>query len=444
MTDQEDRRIVACRSDADLAEIGGITILGSAKFGGTLRAAVVGDDADKRAALITAVRAGEHVELLVNATTFRQKDGVMNRKKTRLAAAALDATARTFVGMPVLVDHNQWSQSSRIGTITSSELSMHGGTGWASFNQQLKIVKPEAVISVLDGTIDRFSIGWLATGPVMCSVHGVDVRGSDSCYCWPGDSVMTDGKSQTVEFVFTSAEGIEVSAVNVPAVKGTKVDDIRTALALELDIRPRSAEPARTMNFTKLMAALSLATLASPEDDARAAEVVEGLRRGRLAAEQERDTARGERDTARAELATAQLAATNAEKAGRETRVKSMLDGAYRDGKLLFSRSAEDPTKVLASPREERLRRIAAEPNGLAALEAELAEMPVLAPVGLRAVNPGDRQPPREQTLATGPGSGDPTYEAALGEAMRQQGLKPEDVAAAQAQINKRRAQGNH
>lgn len=402
-TERSDRRIIACRSDSDLAEIGAITILGG-KFAGELRASVVGSDADKRGALIAAVRAGtEHTELLVGATTFRQKDGVSNRRNVRFANDALEATAASFVGMPVLLDHDTRSQSSRIGTIVESSMSTHGGTGWASFNQQLKIVKPEAVISVLDGTIDRFSIGWLPTGPVLCSVHGVDVRGSDSCYCWPGDTLTIDGKLRTVEYVFSSAEGIEVSAVNVPAVKGTKVEDIRTALAFELDFAPRHPQPAR-MLFTRLAALLGIASLSAAPDEDRAIAAVEDLRRGKLAAEQERDTARAGKVEAEAKLALAEKAAETARLAAEETQVQALIDGAYRDGKLGYSRNAEDPDKALPSPREDRLRRIGREKDGLAALRAELAEMPEVIPVGKRVVQSGDRQQEREPTLDTGAG----------------------------------------
>ena len=233
-------RILGCRSDALLADLAGkIEVIGWP--GGTTLEAAPGGDLDRRRELITSVRGGQHVELAITARTYRQKDGAPNRRGLRFATAVLGELAASFVGMPLLRDHDAGAQDARIGTVTASELSVDGGTGWASFVQVLQIVKPDAVISVLDGTLDRFSIAWAPTGPVLCSVHGTDLRSRDACGCWPLDVVQVDGASHVVEFEFQSAEGTEVSAVNVPAVKGTKIDDVRAALAAELDLRPRFA-----------------------------------------------------------------------------------------------------------------------------------------------------------------------------------------------------------
>lgn len=435
--DHKADQIVACSSDADLAELGLITILGGGRFAGELRGSDIGTGSAKRADLISAVRAGtDHVELMVDATTFRQKPGVMNRKYIRVAPGALDAMAKSYVGMPILVDHDSRTQASRIGTIMSSEMSTHGGTGWSVFNQQLKIVKPEAVISVLDGTIDRFSVAWLPTGPVMCSVHGVDVRGPESCCCWPGDGVMVDGETRTVEYEFSSAEGTEVSAVNVPAVLGTKVNDIRTALALELDFAPRSSQPA-TMNFARLMAILGLNSLATPADEDRALQAIEDLRRGRLAAEQERDTARTRVSEVESERDAERSAATAAKLAAQETQVNALIEGAYRDGKLGYSRNAESPELAMPSPREARLRRIAAGPNGLSELAAELAEMPQVIPIGKRVVGPGDREPAREPTLAAD--VGDQQLDSELQSIAEKSGQSIQGLRAEAARIRNRR-----
>jgi phage head maturation protease len=205
------------------------SVLAITAGGETLRA---GDPAERNK-LIESVRAGKQLPLDVLATTFRQKDGTPNRRFLRFKPGALAAVAKSYVGMPLILDHNAWDQQARIGTITASELVQDAGG--QAFRQTLNIVKPEAVISVLDGTIDRFSIGWSGTGPVHCTVHQLDVRGRGSCGCWPGDKVLVDGVSKTVEYEFQSAEGTEVSAVNVPAVKGTGISDVRAALAAERD-----------------------------------------------------------------------------------------------------------------------------------------------------------------------------------------------------------------
>jgi hypothetical protein len=364
-----DRTALACRSDLLVDKLDGDIVVSLAGKGSyTLKA---GDPAENRADLITAIRGGQHAELELRATTFRQKDGMPNRRYLRHAPGSLSALAASYVGMPVLLDHDTHAQASRIGTITSSELHDHGGTGWQSFKMGLQIVKPEAVISVLDGTLDRFSIGWSATGPVNCSVHGVDVRSRDSCGCWPGETVMLDGKPQVVEFEFQSADGTEVSAVNVPAVKGTGIQEVRAALAAELSLAIPSKE---TRMFTRLAAALGLTALTAAEED-RAVTTIDELRRRALAAEQERDAGRttlSTRDARITELET-ELAASRA------IAINDAIDGAYRDGKLMFARDPETGD-ALRSPREQRLRKLA-ERDGVKALCDELAEMPQVVPV---------------------------------------------------------------
>ena len=61
-----------------------------------------------------------------------------------------------------------------------------------------------AVEGVLDGTIDRFSIGWHPTARVLCSVHKKALRGKDGCWCWPGQEV----EGEVVEAIFGAADGV--------------------------------------------------------------------------------------------------------------------------------------------------------------------------------------------------------------------------------------------
>jgi len=233
-------RVLGCCSDDVLSDLAGdLQVIGWS--GGTTLKASPGEDPDRRRELITSVRGGQHVELAITARTYRQKDGQPNRRGLRFKTSALAELAASFVGVPVLRDHNATKQADRIGTVTSSQLLNDDATGWASFVQVLQIVKPDAVISVLDGTLDRFSIAWVPTGDVICSLHGANRRSDEACGCWPLDVVKVDGLSRVVEFEFQTAEGTEVSCVNVPAVKGTRIDDVRAALAAELDLRPRAA-----------------------------------------------------------------------------------------------------------------------------------------------------------------------------------------------------------
>lgn len=329
------------------------------------------EDAKARAQMIAAIRAGQHAELDVQATTFRQKDGMPNRRFLRHKPESLESLAASYVGMPFLVDHDTHAQASRVGTITASKLHEHGGTGWSSFKMSLHAVKPDAVISILDGTIDRFSIGWSRNGAVLCSVHGVDVTGRESCGCWPGDTVMLDGKPHVVEFEFQSAKGTEVSAVNVPAVEGTGIGDVRAALAAELSFVVPVPPAKETVMLTRLAAVLGLSALTAAEED-RAVANVEEMRRGRLAAEQERDTARTRVTQLETELKTAKTS-------GLKTAVDAVLNEGYRTGRLVFGRDSEN--KALPDNFEPMLRQLA-EHSGVDKLQATLATMPVRVPLG--------------------------------------------------------------
>lgn len=422
-------RIVGCRSDEELAEVlADIRVIGGPDGSSTLKAGIAGDG-DKRRALIASVRGGEHVELEVTARTFRQKDGKPNRRKLRFATGILGEVAASFAGMPVLLDHNQHEQAARIGTILSSEL-YEQGDGWSGFRQTLRIVKPDAVISILDGTLDRFSVGWTPTGPVLCSVHRTDVRGPKSCSCWPGDEIEMDGVKKTVEFEYTAAEGIEVSAVNVPAVKGTKIEDIRSALAVELSLDPsvhRSASinerSIPMITFTRLAALMGIPALAAATDEDSAVRAWEALNRRALAAEQERDIATGKLEAAEKKAEASVLAAQKAQ-------VDGLIETAYRDGKLLYSRD-EETGGALASKREARLRRIAKD-DGVEALRAELDEMPAIALTNKRVLKDNDFEPRRHDSLGI--------RSDAYANAARQLGLSVDEIEEHANQIGNRRS----
>lgn len=368
--------VLGCRSEYELvAPETDIVIVGklTADVPETLKAGAADSSARKRE-LIKAVRAGEHLELSIRARTFRQKDGRPNKNFLRLNPARLGEIAATFAGQPMLLDHNKWSQRSRVGTITASEAEAQGH-GWTAFMQTLQVVKPDAVISVLDGTLDRFSIGWAATGAVLCTAHKVDLRSRNACGCWPGDKVALDGVEHIVEYEFQSAEGIETSGVNVPAVSGTRIEDVRAALAAELGI-PKSK--GQDMDLVAILAGI-LGCAANAPDVQRAVEVAH---RGRLAAEQERDTAR-------TELAEAKKTALAAVAKSLATEVNALIADAYKAGKLRYGR--DDEGKPTPSSKEERLRRIAKE-DGVKGLRAELDEMEVVIPLGKRELDANDHR----------------------------------------------------
>jgi hypothetical protein len=375
----------------------------------------------QRSELITAIRGGKHVELAVTARTFRQKKGKPNRRYLRLGGD-LAASAKTFAKTPFLVDHNTHEQSARKGSILTSKL-VEGTNGFDEFEMSFNIVKPDAVISALDGTLDQFSIGWFALGPVICSVHKADVRGRASCSCWPGDVVEVDGKAQIVEYEFTAWQGKELSGVNIPAVEHTNISDIRAALSAELDLSPSRHQPTQEqpkMALTRLAAVLGLTALADPDED-RALAAVEALSRRASAAEQDSATLRTQLTASELKVKQAETALTAATAASSKVRVDGMIKAAYDGGKLRWGR--DDAGKPVPSGKEARLRRIAKE-DGLDALTAEIAEMEVVVPVRQR-LQSDEAGEPEKKPIGAPSELADNPYIASVA---AQLGLKVEDM----------------
>jgi hypothetical protein len=203
--------------------------------------------------------------LEVVATTYLQRKDQPNRRFVRFDAPILGAVAKSYIGQPFLRDHNSYELAARGGTIIGCKLvSLDDGS--KAFEMRLQLVKDWAIEGVLDGTIDRFSIGWSRTDIVKCSVHKGQVF--RDCDCMPGQK-MSDGK--VVEFIFTGAEGTEVSAVNVPAVVGTGIQAIsqldtldRTTLTgiLGGDLTPDPPSKDKKMD-PQILAALGLSPTAT-------------------------------------------------------------------------------------------------------------------------------------------------------------------------------------
>lgn len=379
------------------------------------------DSKARRYELIESVRAGKHVELAVTARTFRQSKGKMNRRYLRLEGD-LAAQVPTFAKQPFLVDHSTWSQSERKGTILTSKLIEETQTRVA-FEMAYLAVKPDAVISTLDGTLDRFSIGWFSLGPVLCTVHECDVRLSGSCDCWPGENVLVDGETKIAEYAYQLWSGKELSGVNIPAVQHTNIEDIQAALTAELNLPPkrtRTKHKENTMAFHRLAAALGLAVLGEGDED-RALAAVEAL--SRRATEAEQNLA-----STRTRLSQAEGALQLATSAASKVQIDAAIQRLYDEGKLRMDRT--DPVAPRASAREARLRKIAAGggnlTQGLADLAAEAAEMDVVVPVGQRlqsgAVGEPERRSPYSADLTV-----DNPY---IRNVAAQLGLKPEDMVA--------------
>lgn len=224
--------------------------------------------------MLRAARAGEVVSLEVEAVTFIQRD-TPNRNFVRFKPGMLATFAKSFEGQPMLRDHASWSMAARGGTILASKLE-HNDDGSKQIRMRLELVKPWAVEAALDGTLDRFSIGWSRTGIVECSFH---CAAWSKCDCWPGDT-MSDGTR--MQLVFTAADGTEVSGVNVPAVVGTRIEAIQQLTAIDdgtllADILAehathREQETMKPEIYAALVASLGLSATATHEEVAEAAQ----------------------------------------------------------------------------------------------------------------------------------------------------------------------------
>lgn len=400
MTDRE-HPLTALRSDFEIGTVlGDIQISG---FGGLLtmpdpmrKLDAGGDMKSQRGELITAIRGGKHLELSVNAITWRQRPAP-NRRYLRLAADKLADRAGSWKGKPLLIDHATHTVMSAMGTILSSKL-LEESSKVVAFEQTLHVVKPDAVIGFLDGTMRTFSIGWHALGPVMCSVHGVDVTGQDSCYCWPGETVTLDGKNKIVEYEFSDYEGKETSIVVSPAVRDTSVDGIRAALSTELHLHPARSRPPKESKkmaaFTRLAAALKLTALSESDEDS-AVTAVTTLQTRAVSAEAELGLQRAEVTRLTAENARL---AKQVEDAGAAA-LDGLIEGAYKSGKLAYGKDAEG--KNTPDPNEELLRDLG-KLKGQPALSAHIGKMRPVVPVGVTPVVDKTTEPPRA-TLAAVP-----------------------------------------
>lgn len=386
-------RVVGCRSDFEVGQLLGDIQIDGYKGLTSLSASALELDARPdpdtkahRAEMITAVRGGKHMELSITALTFRQRKAP-NRRYLRLAADKLEERAPTWKGTPFLTDHNTYSMSASKGIITASKL-VQESTNIAAFEQVLQVVKPDAVIGFLDGTWRKFSVGWFALGPVMCTAHGCDVRAADSCSCWPGDTVMIDGKPQIVQYEFSDYEGKETSTVVIPAVRDTSVEEIRAALTAELHLPSRRTKPKEpAMPFTRLAAALALTALTDADED-RAVTAVTALRERAAAAELDAGQQRAEVTRLTAELAIQTALAQAAGAAATD----ALIADAYKAGKLVHGKDAEGKN---TPDTLESLLRDYGKTAGRDKLATKLTEMPTRIPLGQSPL-PAATEPPRQ------------------------------------------------
>jgi hypothetical protein len=344
-------------------------------------------DASQRKDLLTRVRAGEPVTLRLSAVTYLQPSDEPNLNYVRFREGLLSAFATSFKGKPVLRDHDQNRLESRAGTIRSSKkVDVDGVPG---IEMELELVKPWAVESALDGTLDRFSIGWSAPrarGNLLCTV----CRGVMGWYGWcendhvvgneyvledkKADSKAAAGKPIAARKVVCEAEyqqaaGVEVSAVNVPAVNGTGIDRIRRA-ALAATQQRAGARKGAAMGPLAMI--LGLAATASEDELAGAAEKTMGELK---AAREQLDRLGKEAEGLRAQLA-------DRDKAARQAASDAVVEKALASGKLLPQMPELESYLRSLDPR---------------VAEETLARMPKLAPIGSEPVSRTEREAPPAQ-----------------------------------------------
>ncbi len=172
--------------------------------------------AEDRKALLKQVKAGEVTELEFDAIVFAAV--YPNSNFLRFYDKDLSALANSFSGQPFLRNHDVGDIGSRDGTILQAHLVGN------QIHQRIQLTSERGMLDFLQGRIDRFSIGWYFED-IDCSI--CQSRWME-CNHWPGQHYKGAGKDdseQTCELVFVTPRGKETSAVNAPAVKGTKVLD---------------------------------------------------------------------------------------------------------------------------------------------------------------------------------------------------------------------------
>lgn len=141
-----------------------------------------------------------------------------NSQSIRIRPGAMRAFARGFVGRPLLVGHDVGDVTKRMGTIvgcqkcedTANEIGLEFEIELNDYGKSL----------VVGEQVAEFSIGFSrGEGSVTCTICKSDLWSRD-CMHWPG-MTLEDGRKCEVEF--SDPEASELSAVNIGAVRGTKV-----------------------------------------------------------------------------------------------------------------------------------------------------------------------------------------------------------------------------
>ena len=170
--------------------------------------------ADEHKEKLRAVRAGELTELTIDIIAFRAV--YPNSNFMRFRDGDLPRFASSFAQQPFLRNHDVWDIGARDGTIVASSLSGQ------DFRQTLRITTQRGLEDLLQGRIDRFSIGWYYED-IHCSICNAPWL---ECEHWPGRKYKGPAKEDPehlCELIFINPTGKETQRVNAPAVKGTRV-----------------------------------------------------------------------------------------------------------------------------------------------------------------------------------------------------------------------------
>jgi len=294
----------------------------------------------ERVELIQRSRAGEFVELEMVATVFVQRE-TPNYNFLRFKPGDMPTLAKSYTGTPFIRDHAVSLQESRGGTIITSKL-IHGEAE-KLFEQRLHLVKPWAVESALDGTLDRFSIGWYRGGTSECSICEASWL---ACHHWPGELDEKTGK--ICELIQVNPRGKETSYTSAPAVLGTSPASISQLEALDpallADILAADATHGGSskgdadMLDPKILAALKLKPEATVE------EVLAAIASSASALQESRDAltiANTANENTRTRLTALETESIERAKLARVSIVDSSIDKLIASGKIKPGSEAE-------------------------------------------------------------------------------------------------------
>lgn len=188
---------------------------------------------DQRDELLAKCAANEYVRLVIEVLAYEHKEGAPNRRFVKIRDGNVLTAARTAEGRPFLRDHAQGNQLARAGTILQSR-GVRRDAGDYAIEMVVELTAPWAVDLALRNLLTFVSIGMNPTGPVLCSFCGTEIF--TECDHILGEEIVGKPGTEpvTCEWIFTSVEIVECSAVNVPAVPGAHIEGIKAALSLSL------------------------------------------------------------------------------------------------------------------------------------------------------------------------------------------------------------------